>query len=76
MGHEMTERVIAVAEATARNRSSMGQDVDKMKRTEIDAINGAIVRFANEARIPVPVNQTLTSLIKVLEANYLKGSEQ
>jgi len=68
MGFEMVQRVIEVAKATARNRSSMGQDVDKKKRTEIDAINGAVVRFGKEAGIATPVNQTLTSLIKVLEA--------
>ena len=76
MGREMVERVITVAAATARNRSSMGQDVDNTKRTEIDAINGAIVRFGKKARIPVPVNQTLTSLIKILESNYSNSSEQ
>ncbi len=70
IGLEMIQRVIAVARATARNRSSMGQDVDKKKRTEIDAINGAVVRFGKEAGIPTPVNQTLTSLMKVLEAQY------
>jgi 2-dehydropantoate 2-reductase len=48
----------------------MGQDVDKKKRTEIDAINGAVVRFGKEAGIPTPVNETLTSLMKVLEAQY------
>jgi 2-dehydropantoate 2-reductase len=64
---EMIERVLGVARATARNRSSMGQDVDKRKRTEIDAINGAIVQFGKQVGIPTPVNQTLTSLIKILE---------
>ncbi len=68
IGLDMVQRVIGVAKATARNRSSMGQDVDKKKRTEIDAINGAVVRFGKEAGIATPVNQTLTSLIKVLEA--------
>ncbi len=68
IGFEMVRRVIEVAKATARNRSSMGQDVDKKKRTEIDAINGAVVRFGKEAGIATPVNRTLTSLIKVLEA--------
>ncbi|MEM5789611.1 MAG: ketopantoate reductase family protein [Syntrophobacteraceae bacterium] len=70
LGLEMVERVIGVARATARNRSSMGQDVDKKKRTEIDAINGAVVRFGKQAGIPTPVNQTLTWLVKILEASY------
>lgn len=72
---DMVNRVLGVSRATARNRSSMGQDVDRRKRTEIDAINGAIVRFGKETGIPTPVNQTLTSLVKVLEANY-PGSGQ
>ncbi|MHC1725350.1 MAG: ketopantoate reductase family protein [Syntrophobacteraceae bacterium] len=75
IGFDMVKRVLGVSRATARNRSSMGQDVDRKKRTEIDAINGAIVRFGKEAKIPTPVNQTLTSLVKVLEANYLSSKE-
>jgi 2-dehydropantoate 2-reductase len=70
LGIEMVDRVIAVAGATARNRSSMGQDVDKKQRTEIDAINGAVVCLGEEAGIPTPVNRTLTLLVKVLEAQY------
>ncbi len=64
------ENVFAIAEATATNRSSMGQDVDAHRPTEIDAINGYIVRRAEELGIEVPVNQSLTSLIKTLQAHY------
>jgi 2-dehydropantoate 2-reductase len=72
----MVERVLGIARATAVNRSSMGQDVDRRKRTEIDAINGAIVRFGDEAQIPTPVNRTLTQLVKILEETYLENSGQ
>jgi len=68
---DMVERVLSVARATAVNRSSMGQDVDRRQQTEIDAINGAVVRFAEEASIAVPVNRALTQLVKLLEAGYL-----
>lgn len=64
------ENVFAIAEATAINRSSMGQDVDAHRPTEIDAINGYIVRRAKELGIEVPVNQSLTCLIKTLQAHY------
>jgi len=67
---DMADRTIAVARATAANRSSMGQDVDRRKRTEIDFINGAVVRFAEEALIPVPINRTLTCLIKIMECSF------
>lgn len=70
---DMVDRVIAVALATAINRSSMGQDADRRKRTEIDAINGAIVRFGEEMKIATPVNRTLTQLVKILEASYEQG---
>lgn len=65
------DRVIAVAEATSRNRSSMGQDVDSGKRTEIDAINGAIVRFGEQVHIPTPVNNALTRLVQIVDARHL-----
>ncbi len=71
IGEEMVQRVILIARATGRNRSSMGQDIDKKKRTEIDSINGAVIRFAEEAGISTPVNRTLTLLIKVLEAQQM-----
>ncbi|ABK18431.1 ketopantoate reductase family protein [Syntrophobacter fumaroxidans] len=74
MGPETVDRVLSVARATAINRSSMGQDVDRKKRTEIDAINGAIVAFGEQCGIPTPVNRTLTGLVKTLEASYLGKS--
>jgi 2-dehydropantoate 2-reductase len=68
---DMPERVLSIARSTAVNRSSMGQDVDRRKRTEIDAINGAIVAFGEQVHIPTPINQTLTRLVKILESAYL-----
>lgn len=73
MPEDMVERVLAIAQATAVNRSSMGQDVDHRKRTEIDAINGAIVALGEQLHLPTPVNQTLVQLVKILEANYLES---
>jgi 2-dehydropantoate 2-reductase len=64
------EKVRAVAEATRENRSSMGQDFDYRRRTEIDAINGAVVREAEHLGISVPYNQMITDLIKVIEKNF------
>lgn len=63
-------KVEAVCEATATNVSSMLQDVLKKKRTEIDFINGVIVRQGQESGIPVPVNSILVGLVKTIEASY------
>jgi 2-dehydropantoate 2-reductase len=60
----------AVCEATAANVSSMLQDVLRRKRTEIDFINGVIVRQGQELGIPVPVNSLLVDLIKTIEQTY------
>jgi 2-dehydropantoate 2-reductase len=63
-------KVEAVCEATAGNISSMLQDVLRKKRTEIDFINGVIVRQGQELGIPVPVNSLLVDLIKTIETSY------
>jgi 2-dehydropantoate 2-reductase len=64
------EHVEQVAEATASNRSSMGQDIDGHRPTEIDAINGYIVRKAQEVGIAVPVSQTLLRLVQTVQGSY------
>lgn len=63
-------KVEAVCEATATNISSMLQDVLKKKRTEIDFINGVVVRQAQGLGIPAPVNTLLTDLVKTIESSY------
>lgn len=63
-------KVEAVCQATSNNISSMLQDVLNKKRTEIDFINGVIVRQAQALGISVPVNSTLTNLVKTIEASY------
>ena len=64
------EKVKTVAEVTRENRSSMGQDFDHQRKTEIDAINGAVVREAERLGISVPFNQAITDLVKVIEKGF------
>jgi 2-dehydropantoate 2-reductase len=63
-------RVMQVCEATAGNVASMLQDVLKEKETEVDAINGAIVREGEALGIATPVNLTLTSLVHAIQETY------
>lgn len=63
-------KVEAVCEATSANVSSMLQDVLRKKRTEIDFINGVIVRHAQELGIPVHANTMLVDLVKTIESSY------
>jgi 2-dehydropantoate 2-reductase len=62
--------VFKVAQATAVNRSSMGQDVDNKRQTEIPAINGFIVREAKKLGIAAPVNFALTALVETVQSHY------
>lgn len=62
------ERTLAVARATATNRSSMLSDIQRGARTEIEVINGAIVREGAALGLPTPVNEILTRLVRALEA--------
>jgi 2-dehydropantoate 2-reductase len=64
--------VFQVAQATSANRSSMGQDADHRRPTEIAAINGFVVREADRMGLAVPVNRTLTALVQTMEAHYRK----
>ena len=63
MSYDDVEKVIR---ATAENRSSMLQDLENGKRTEIDAINGAICNMSPDPKM-VKVNARMVELVKALE---------
>jgi len=63
-------RVMEVCRDTAENIASMLQDVLKERITEVDFINGAIVREGITLGIPTPVNHTLTCLVKTIQETY------
>ena len=62
--------VFEVAKATAANRSSMGQDVDNRRMTEIRTINGKVAELARRNGIGAPTNDALSALIETLQAHY------
>ncbi len=62
--------VLGVAKATSDNLSSMNQDVARQRLTEIGAINGYIVRKAEDLFLSVPVNKTLVRLIRIRESLF------
>ena len=55
---------------TAENRASMLQDVSNKRKTEIEVINGAIVREGERLGIPTPVNKVLVNLVSVIQQTY------
>jgi 2-dehydropantoate 2-reductase len=67
--------VYSVAEKTGRNRSSMLQDFDRRRPSEIDFINGAILREAEELGVEVPVNRAVTRLVQALDALHAEEAK-
>lgn len=56
-----------VAKKTAENKNSMLQDILNGKPTEIEFINGRILKIATKLGVKVPYNEILTYLIRGLE---------
>ncbi|RUM60867.1 MAG: 2-dehydropantoate 2-reductase, partial [Persephonella sp.] len=52
---------------TRNHFPSMYYDIQTGKRTEIDALNGAIVKLAEKVGIKAPTNETIVNLIKFKE---------
>lgn len=61
----------ALADTMPQQRSSTAQDIEKGRRTEIDHLNGYVVRTGETLGIATPVNRTLSALMKILEQTRL-----
>ena len=64
---KMVEDVLQIAETMSGATSSMAQDIARGRRTEIDSLNGYLVRRGEELGVAVPANHTLQALVKLLE---------
>ena len=53
---------------TREHRSSMQEDIEQGRRTEIDALNGAVARLGRKHGIETPANDALTGMIRFLES--------
>jgi 2-dehydropantoate 2-reductase len=56
------------------HKASMLQDVEARRPTEIDYLNGGIARFGRELGVPTPLHDTITALIKGVEASWEQQS--
>lgn len=65
--------VCSVATQTASNTSSMLQDRLLGRRTEIDSINGYVVRLAGKHGLALPVNEALYALVSLIEGKDRRG---
>jgi 2-dehydropantoate 2-reductase len=58
------------ANAPGKHRASMLQDVLAKRQTEVDFMNGAIVKWGEQTGVPTPLNRALWQLIKGLEHSW------
>ena len=71
---DWTERGVKNAESLGEATSSTAQDVARGKPTEIDSLNGYIVRRGKDLGVPTPVNLTLYALVKLIEERFAMHS--
>ena len=64
---EAVEANALIASTMVTQRSSTAQDLARGKKTEIDFLNGYIVELGKKHGIPVPYNESIYALVKMLE---------
>ena len=67
---ELLECLNRVVSLKQNNKSNMYYDIENKKKSEIDFFNGKIIQLAKKNNINVPLNKTLTFLIKTIEYNF------
>ena len=65
---DAAEHARSVARLTAINRSSMLQDVEAGRPTEIGALNEAVVAEGMQLGVPTPLNRAMSALVRDLES--------
>ena len=60
----------AKPEVVYDHKASMLQDVEARRQTEIDYLNGGIVRFGRELGVPTALNEAITALVKGVERSW------
>lgn len=67
--HALWDKLLEVCRTTAHNRSSMLQDVMAGRKTEVEWINGSIIRLAERCGLDVPGHRAVFDAVRGLENN-------
>jgi len=70
----VVERLVTEAQRRGEGSPSLLQDIGKGRKTEVEHLNGLIVRRGEEAGIPTPINKAIVGLVNEVEAGRLKPS--
>jgi 2-dehydropantoate 2-reductase len=72
LGEEAIPTFMAILDTLGKgNKTSMLQDVDAKRITEVDMLAGKMIDLGKAYGIPVPMNEVLYKMIKAIEANYV-----
>ncbi len=76
LGHKIDDSIIERATQRdpnwADSKTSMLQDIERGRPTEIDALCGAVVRGGERVKVPTPINSTLLGLVKAKEREVIE----
>lgn len=70
MDYEETRAFVHFTYYSQHHYVSMCQDIHNKRQTEIDTINGYIVREGKRLGVPTPVNETLMHMVKLISNHY------
>src|SRR5882724_3913307 len=73
MGTYVEQRFKDAKKTSGEQRPSMGQDMQKGRRTEIEFLNGLVVREGEKLGLPCRANAVLTDIVKRVEKGELKA---
>ena len=73
MAPDMLARTYKIADAMPAQFSSTAQDLARGKPTEIDHLNGYVVRRGEALGVPTPANRVLQALVKLMETKQTAG---
>ncbi len=59
---------------SAEGKTSMLQDVEAGRKTEVEAFGVKVINLGFKLGIPTPVNQTIVQILKVMESNYYNSA--
>ncbi|MBN1266122.1 MAG: ketopantoate reductase family protein [Anaerolineales bacterium] len=71
---DITEWIRFLSTLSPVGKTSMLQDIEAGRKTEVEIFGGKVIELGEELNIPTPVNRTVHQMIKVLESMYPGGS--
>lgn len=73
--HDVAEQILKIPDAMPNQKSSTAQDLARGKPSEIDFLNGTIVRKGAELGVPTPTNQALQVMVKLVERGNARRAD-